>query len=59
MIEPKRLMKVVDVREHYTIYVHDETKVMYFVPNDVHGRVAVCVMVGADGKPCIYEGERK
>lgn len=47
------LMTVVDDTLGYTIYVHDETGVMYFSRDGGYGK-SVCVMVDADGKPLIY-----
>lgn len=47
------MMTIVDSTTGYTIYVHDETGVMYFSRDGGYG-CSVCVMVDTDGKPLIY-----
>lgn len=44
------LMTIVDNRFGYTIYVHDETGIMYLSS----GSGGLCVMIDRQGKPLIY-----
>lgn len=48
------LMTIVDKTDNYTIFMHDETGVMYFCRDGGYGRSS-CVMLDADGKPFIYK----
>lgn len=50
------LMTVVDKTIGYTIYIHDETGVMYFCRDSGYGN-SVCVMLDVDGKPLLYQQE--
>ena len=49
------VIKLIDCTDSYTIYAHKETGVMYFCYHGYNTGCAVCVMVCADGKPCIYK----
>lgn len=44
------LMTIVDNRFSYTVYVHDETGIMYLSS----GSGGLCVMIDRQGKPLIY-----
>lgn len=48
------MMTVVDGTTGYTIYVHDETGVMYLCCRGAYAK-AVCVMLDAEGNPLIYK----
>ena len=43
-------------KDSFRIYYDKETKVMYLISNIYKGR-GITVLVDADGKPLLYEGE--
>lgn len=47
------MMTIVDETNHYTIYMHEETGVLYFCRDYEYGQ-AVCVLLDTDGKPFMY-----
>lgn len=51
-----RVHKETSASKEYEVYYDNETKVMYLVV-DVYRGGGITVLVDADGKPLLYEGE--
>lgn len=47
----------VETGENWKIVYHEDTKVMYVVSDSGYNRGTFTLLVDADGKPMIYEGE--
>lgn len=48
---------LVSSEPHFKIYYDKKTKVMYAVSDSQYNRGNVVLLVDADGKPLLYEGE--
>ena len=54
--ETKRFVRV-NYIDDVILYYDNITKVQYISYNNVHGGTALTVLVDAEGKPLLYEGE--
>ena len=53
----KNRFTFVSSEHHFNIYYDKKTKVMYAVSDGQYNRGNVVLLVDADGKPLLYEGE--
>ena len=51
------LFEIVSEEEIFDVIYHKKTKVMYTVSNSNANRGNLTLLVDADGKPLLYEGE--